>query len=162
MLPGSGGAAVGGTAGPGTGMIESAAPERSSTGTAAAGGGGSAGAPHRRSSRIAAIVSGESIPDSPLSASSGGSGHPGHSGQAQRVLTAAYGGVVDEAAGCIPTHWITGMFAGSLPPAQAAVMMDWAIVNNSKYAGKEKLLFCYDLTILKDFLRFFNSYVCRI
>jgi hypothetical protein len=38
--------------------------------------------------------------------------------------------------GCIPTQWISGLFAGSLPPDQAAVLLDWAILNNERYAGQ--------------------------
>lgn len=37
--------------------------------------------------------------------------------------------------GCVPTHWITGIFTGSLPPDQSALLLDWAIVNNSPFAG---------------------------
>lgn len=37
--------------------------------------------------------------------------------------------------GCVPTHWITGIFTGSLPPEQSALLLDWAIVNNSPFAG---------------------------
>ena len=38
-------------------------------------------------------------------------------------------------AGCVPTHWVTGIFTGSLPPEQSALLLDWAIVNNSPFAG---------------------------
>ena len=37
--------------------------------------------------------------------------------------------------GCVPSHWITGIFSGSLPPREAALILDWAILNNDKYAG---------------------------
>jgi hypothetical protein len=37
--------------------------------------------------------------------------------------------------GCVPSHWITGVFSGSLPPREAALILDWAILNNDKYAG---------------------------
>lgn len=37
--------------------------------------------------------------------------------------------------GCVPSHWITGVFSGSLPPREAALILDWTILNNDKYAG---------------------------
>ena len=40
-----------------------------------------------------------------------------------------------EGVGCIPTHWITAVFTGSLPPVQAASLLDWAILNGERYAG---------------------------
>jgi hypothetical protein len=53
----------------------------------------------------------------------GGSGHGGsHHGAAR---------------GCVPTHWIVGLFAGSLPPAQAAMVMDWAILSGCPFAGRK-------------------------
>ncbi len=62
--------------------------------------------------------------------------------------TALRGGIIESAppsagngagvyatAGCIPTRWIVGAFAGSLPSAQYALLLDWAILNNERYAG---------------------------
>eukprot|EP01038_Epipyxis_sp_PR26KG_P007641 gene7641-10401_t len=37
--------------------------------------------------------------------------------------------------GCIPTHWITGLFTGSVPPNHVVAMLDWAIINRERYAG---------------------------
>jgi hypothetical protein len=38
--------------------------------------------------------------------------------------------------GCLPSHWILGIFSGSLPPAQAAWLLDWAILSDNQYAGE--------------------------
>lgn len=43
---------------------------------------------------------------------------------------------VHGALGCIPTHWIAGLFTGSLPPSHAAHLVDWAVINRIKYAGE--------------------------
>ncbi|KAJ1438566.1 hypothetical protein B484DRAFT_203572 [Ochromonadaceae sp. CCMP2298] len=37
--------------------------------------------------------------------------------------------------GCLPTHWITGLFCGSVPPAQGLLLLDWALVSRCRYAG---------------------------
>jgi hypothetical protein len=37
--------------------------------------------------------------------------------------------------GCIPLHWISGFFSGSLPAEQSCFLLDWAIVNQLRYAG---------------------------
>jgi hypothetical protein len=37
--------------------------------------------------------------------------------------------------GCVPSQWILGFFSGSLPPAQACLLMDWAIIHNERFAG---------------------------
>jgi hypothetical protein len=43
--------------------------------------------------------------------------------------------------GCLPSHWILGIFSGSLPPAQAAWLLDWAILSDNQYAGELPALF---------------------
>ena len=37
--------------------------------------------------------------------------------------------------GLVPTHWITGIFTGSLPPLQAAQVLDYAVLTNCNFAG---------------------------
>ena len=37
--------------------------------------------------------------------------------------------------GLIPPNWIYGMFTGSLPPEQARQLIDWATLENERYAG---------------------------
>jgi hypothetical protein len=37
--------------------------------------------------------------------------------------------------GCIPQSWIFGLFSGSLPPDQAGQLLDWAILENERFAG---------------------------
>lgn len=37
--------------------------------------------------------------------------------------------------GCIPLHWILGVYGGSVPPEMSCFLMDWAVVNQLKYAG---------------------------
>ena len=37
--------------------------------------------------------------------------------------------------GLIPSHWIVSFFSGSLPPAQAATLIDWALFNNKRFAS---------------------------
>lgn len=37
--------------------------------------------------------------------------------------------------GCIPSHWILGIFSSSLPATESALVLDWAILNHQKYAG---------------------------
>jgi hypothetical protein len=53
----------------------------------------------------------------------GGSGHGGQSGAGR---------------GCVPSHWIVGLFTGSLPPAQAAMVLDWAILSGCPFAGADQ------------------------
>lgn len=38
--------------------------------------------------------------------------------------------------GMIPTHWITAFFAGSVPAAQSAALLDWSVFNGERFAGK--------------------------
>ena len=44
-------------------------------------------------------------------------------------------GVAMSGRGCLPTHWIVGLFTGSLPPTQSAMLLDWAVLSNCPYAG---------------------------
>lgn len=37
--------------------------------------------------------------------------------------------------GMIHSHWLTTFFAGSLPAAQSAMLLDWALFNGERYAG---------------------------
>jgi len=37
--------------------------------------------------------------------------------------------------GVIPTQWITVVFSGSVPPAQAAQILDYAVLTNCQFAG---------------------------
>lgn len=41
----------------------------------------------------------------------------------------------EELSGFIPTQWLIGLFAGSLPPSVAPRVLDWALVHREKYAG---------------------------
>lgn len=63
---------------------------------------------------------------------SAGHGRHGHS---SGNMSGGGGGGGSARSGCVPTHWITGIFTGSLPPEQSALLLDWAIVNNSPFAG---------------------------
>ena len=37
--------------------------------------------------------------------------------------------------GCVPLHWICGLFAGSLPPEQSCTLLDWVLLNEDRFAG---------------------------
>lgn len=37
--------------------------------------------------------------------------------------------------GCVPIHWVCGIFTGSLPPEQACLLLDWTIIHQERYAG---------------------------
>lgn len=37
--------------------------------------------------------------------------------------------------GVIPSQWITAVFSGSVPPAQAAQILDYAVLTNCQFAG---------------------------
>jgi len=37
--------------------------------------------------------------------------------------------------GCIPLHWICGMFAGSIPADQSCYILDWSLLENERYLG---------------------------
>jgi hypothetical protein len=47
--------------------------------------------------------------------------------------------------GCIPLHWICGMFTGCAPPEQAVLLLDWAIVNQERYAGVYLLVALFEI-----------------
>jgi len=54
--------------------------------------------------------------------------------------------------GCLPTHWIVGLFSGSVPPAQAAMLLDWAVLAETPFAGvylTAALLKIYSHSLLK-------------
>jgi hypothetical protein len=69
--------------------------------------------------------------------------------QAQRRMTAGgIGGSTTKASpssfdvnssggdsGCIPVHWVCGIFASSLPIEEAALLWDWAVTVGLQYAG---------------------------
>ena len=40
-----------------------------------------------------------------------------------------------EGCGLIPLNWICGLFSSSLPSEQGVLILDWAILNNERYAG---------------------------
>lgn len=83
----------------------------------------------------------------------------GHMKSASSPLAAASSGATAATghSGSIPTHWITGIFTGSLPPSQSAMLLDWAIFNNCRYAGNT-----YRLMSSSRFILIYNTIIVNV
>ena len=55
-----------------------------------------------------------------------------------------------EPRGLVPLNWICGLFSGSLPSEQGVILLDWAILNQERFAGV--YLFATLLEIFAQFL----------
>jgi hypothetical protein len=41
-----------------------------------------------------------------------------------------------EGSGLIPSHWVMSFFAGCIPAEESAKLLDWAVFNGERFAGK--------------------------
>lgn len=64
--------------------------------------------------------------------------------------------------GMIHSHWLTTFFAGSLPAAQSAMLLDWALFNGERYAGTSVPPLRSSVCVASPSLRYYLSLLRRV